>query len=203
MATAVWSKFYPLVLPNVPNCPTITVDQELAAVCADFCARTHIWRGSVEAQNTTANESTYPINDCAVIESVLWLLVDGDKLVHTDARQMRQEDFDRTGKPTHFWVVADTQVRLFPIPDDTYEITGELAFKPSRASRGIENWIYETWADAIVSGVLWKLCSIPGKEWSNIDLAMMHKAIFEKAIAQARIRDYRNVPLTVAMRPFA
>jgi hypothetical protein len=203
MATAAWSRFYPLILPNVPNCPTITVDQELAAVSADFCARTHLWRDSLEPQNTTVDEALYDVDDFAVLESVLWILVDGEKLAHTDPRHMRQEDFERKGKPTHFWVVADRSIRLFPIPDDVYEIKGEVALKPSRTSTGVEDWIYQTWADAIVSGVLWKLCSIVGKEWSNIDFAMMHKGIYERAITQARIRDYRNVPLSVSMRPFA
>lgn len=200
---ATWSSFYPLILPNVPNCPTITVDQELRTVSADFLARTHIWRDALDFQRTVPNIAVYDVDSTALIESVLWVLVDGEKLTHTDPRHMRQEDFERKGKPTDFWVVADRSIRLFPTPDDRYQITGEVALKTARTAVGVEDWIYETWADVIVSGVLWKLCSIVGKEWSNIEFATMHKTIYERGITQARIRDYRNVPLSVSMRPFA
>jgi hypothetical protein len=203
MANKSTNDFLPLLIPELPGCPEETMRAALAAVSADFCARTYLWREPLAPQNTAADKSTYDITDCAVVESVLWMLIDGDKLIHSDPRHMRQEDFDRKGKPTHFWVVSDTAVRLFPIPDDTYPITAEVVLKPSRAARTIPSWIFETWADAITSGAIWWLAKTPGKEWSNPDLAMMHRKIFEQAIAQARIRDYRNVPLSVAMRPFA
>jgi hypothetical protein len=203
MATKTWDSFLPLLVPELPGCPEETMRAALAAVSADFCARTHIWRDSLEPQNTIVDEALYDVDDFAVLESVLWVLVDGEKLRHTDPRHMRQEDFERKGKPTHFWVVADRSIRLFPIPDDVYEIKGEVALKPSRTSKGVEDWIYETWVDALVSGAIWWLAKTQGKEWSNMDLAMMHKGIYERAITQARIRDYRNVPLSVSMRPFA
>jgi hypothetical protein len=44
---------------------------------------------------------------------------------------------------------------------------------------------------------------IPGKEWSDITMAGMHKGLYERAITNARIRDFRGVHLMVRQRPAA
>jgi hypothetical protein len=75
--------------------------------------------------------------------------------------------------------------------------------KPNRAGTGVEDWIYETWADTIVSGAIAQLAMIPNKEWTDVSLAAMHKGMFERAITTARTRDFRGVKLSVRQRPFA
>ena len=75
--------------------------------------------------------------------------------------------------------------------------------KPNRSGTGVEDWIYETFADNIVSGAIAQLAMIPGKEWSDIAMAGMHKGLYERAITNARIRDFRGVHLMVRQRPAA
>jgi hypothetical protein len=202
MATTYWDKILPLVTPDIPGCPEESIKTALAAISADFCARTHLWRTDIEDQTTVIDQALYEVTDCAVIESVLWVLVDDKELVHIDERNVRKEDLDRKGVPTHFWVVDDTQIRLFPIPDSELSIEVRVALKPSRTAKGVESWIYETWADVLASGAVYRLARVPGKEWSNPDLAAMHKNLYEQGVTNARIRDLRNVQKKVQMRPF-
>ena len=202
MATTTWDTILPLVTPDIPGCPEATIKTAFAAVAADSCARTHIWRESLETQSTVVDQAEYEVNGSAVIESVLWILIDDREITHTDSRLVDHNDLLRTGRPSKYWVVREKAIRLFYIPDDVYTLKGEIALKPSRTARGVEDWIYETWADTLVSGVLWRLTRVPNKEWTNPDIALMNKKLYEQGVTNARIRDMRNVQLQVKLRRF-
>lgn len=199
---AYWDKIIPLVAPDIPTCPDETLKEALAAVAQDFCARTHLWREDIEDQTTVIGQSSYEVTDCAVIESVLWVLVDNQRMVHTDERLVNPEDLTRSGKPTHFWVEQDKNIRLFYTPDKALSLKVRVALKPSRTGKYIPEWIYQTWADALASGAVWRLAKVPGKDWSNPELAAMHKSMYEQAVTNARIRDFRNIEMQVRMRRF-
>jgi chromosome segregation and condensation protein ScpB len=74
--------------------------------------------------------------------------------------------------------------------------------KHARVATGVEDWIYATWADILVNGTVAQLAIMPGKEWSDMNLAAMHKILYEQAITKTRIRDSRGVQLMVRQRPF-
>lgn len=202
MATVLWADIHPLILPDVPGCPTPTVDTALAATAADFCARTHIWRETLDFGYTISGIPDYDIDGTAVIESVLWATLSGDDLKHIDPRYLDKSKLTDEGKPNAFWVVNDTAVRLFPIPDAKYRLDVTVALKPSRTATGIEDWIYESYVEPIVSGAIWRLARTPGKAWSNPEIAMYHHRLFEQGITNARIRDHRNVRMAVAQKAF-
>lgn len=205
MATVLWADIHSLVLPDVPGCPTPTIDVALAASAADFCARSHIWREELDPEIVISGIADYelsPNTTGAVLESVLWANLDGQPLEHVDARYVEKSKLDDTGKPTSFWLINDTTVRLLPIPDDRYDLTTAISVKPSRAATGVEDWIYESYVEPIVSGAIWRLARTPGKAWSDPEIAMYHHRMFEVGITQAKVRDHRNTILRVANRSF-
>jgi len=202
MATVLWADIHPLILPDVPGCPTPTVDTALAATAADFCARTHVWRETLDFDYAISGIPDYDITGTAVIESVLWATLAGDDLKHIDPRYLDKSKLTDEGKPNAFWVVNDTAIRLFPIPDAKYRLDVTVALKPSRTATGIEDWIYESYVEPIVSGAIWRLARTPGKAWSNPEIAMYHHRLFEQGITNARIRDHRNVRMSVAQKAF-
>jgi hypothetical protein len=173
----------------------------LAAVAADFCARTHIWRETLDTQYTIPNIAEYDIEGDAVIETPLWVVCNNQTLTHTDPRLLNKTDMMSKGQPSKFWMVNDTAIRLFYIPDKRFSLDVTVALKPSRTATGVETWIYETWGDALVSGAIWRLAKVPGKMWSSMDAAIAHRLIYEQAVTNARIRDFRAVPLRVSLNP--
>ena len=73
MANVQWDKVLDLITPEVPTCPEATIKQYLPIVASDFFARTHLWRVSMDGQNTVANQAVYDISSDSVdtvIESV-------------------------------------------------------------------------------------------------------------------------------------
>lgn len=192
----------PLTLPDLPGCPLITVRTALIASAAEFCQRTQIWRQEVGPIQVQKGRAEYGIGAPALVEAVVWAKCDGEHLRALDGRHVNPEHWDRVGKPTGFWRVNDTRIRLFPNPDQAYELYLYIALKPARDEIEIPEWLYETWAEAIASGAVWRLARIPMKEWSNPDVAHTHRMMFERAITDARIRDYRNTPMRVKLPSF-
>ena len=201
MATS-WDTFFPLLAPHLPGVPYASMEMALAAASADFCARTHLWRETLDEEETVAGEATYELFGSAVIESVLAVTLSGARVVHSDRRLLRPSYLTANGRPTHFSVVGDKAIRFSPIPDAAYPFVVDVVLKPSRTASGVETWIYETWADALVDGAVWRLARIPDKSWSNLALANEHKARFDRAIANAKTRDLRQINLRVNMRGF-
>jgi hypothetical protein len=205
MSTVLWDDVLHLITPEISTCPEATIKEYLPIVASDFFARTHLWRIDLSAFPTQINQEYYDI--CApyfdaVVEAVQWIKVDDKKLTHTDERLVNPEYLDSTGQPTHFWVKNDSSIRLFYIPDQVWDITGEVILKPKRTARGIPSWVYETWIDTIVSGVLYRLCRIKDKDWTDPEFSKMHKNLYEQGVTNSRIRDMRGVKLQVRMQHF-
>jgi len=191
-----WDKFLPILTPFLPRAPEVSMRSALAASAAEFLALTHLWRETLDTQFTVKGAAEYELSGSAIIESVLWVSVGGSQLTATDSRFAPPGLLAMEGKPTHYWMVNDTSVRLFPIPDTEYGVSISVALKPSRAATGVDDWVYESWADAIVSGAVHRLAQIPEKDWTDQKLAAEHRGRFERAVANAMARDLRQINLS-------
>lgn len=198
-----WSDFYPLLAPHVPGCPDVTMDTYLASTAADFFARTHVWRAAIDNIIIVPNVSEYDLSGDAVIEDIISASIDTDAFEQTDVRLIPQKDRTRTGKPQKFWMVEDTIISVWPIPEERHTVKLTAVLKPSRTATSVPDWIYETWADALVDGAVARLAHIPNKEWTSFDLYAFHKSRYERAIHNAKTRDWQGVDKTVMQRPFA
>lgn len=199
-----WETFFPLIQPHLPTCPEATLKAYLASTTADFCMRTQLWRETSEVLSTVADQAEYDLcGGVAKVEAVQWVTCNGIELSATDPRLVDHTELDRTGQPAAYWLKNDDTLRLFFIPDAVYTLQYELILKPSRTATSVKTWIYETWADKLVSGAIAQLARMPGKDWTDPAMAEMHRAMYEKAIADAEIRDKRNIDLRVRARPVA
>jgi|AntAceMinimDraft_1070359.scaffolds.fasta_scaffold06815_5 hypothetical protein len=198
----VWSDFYSLLAPHVPGCPDVSMDTHLSAAAADFLARSQVWRDVADKVFLVPNVSTYDISADFPIERITAAAIGGSDITQVDSREIPEKNRSEVGEPTKFWVVQDTMISVWPIPDKRYTMSFRAALKPSRTALSVPDWVYEVWADALVSGAIARLAAIPNKEWSDINAASMHKLMFERAITSARVRDLRGVESTVKMRPF-
>lgn len=198
-----WNDFLPLITPYVPSCPDTVIKTYLPIAAADFFARTYLWRDDIDAIYLAPNQIEYDLDAEAEVEDVLAVVYKSQPLTRTDLRLIPAERRGETGDPHSYWVQADKTIRVFPTPEERGKLSVTAVLKPSRVGTGVEDWVYETWADTLVSGAVARLASIPGKTWTDTGLAGLHKSLFEKAIIDARIRDFRGVRLSVKQRPAA
>ena len=198
-----WDDFLPMLRPHLPSCPDLTMRAGLAEIASDFFAKTYLWRDDIDTIYLTPNQVEYDLSADVVVEDVIAVRYGDEVLDRTDSRLLPHNELGETGAPKMFWVHADTTIRVHPIPDLPATLKVSAVLKPSRNGRGVDDWIFETWADAIVDGTIGKLAAIPGKEWTEFAMAEMRRRMYEQAITRARIRDFRGVRLTMRQRRFA
>lgn len=199
-----WADFLPLLAPHLPGCPDPSLKLYLASTASDFFARTYLWREQIDALYIAPNVVDYDLSaDTGLVEDVISVVYNETALERTDLRLIGAEKLSETGEPREYWVQADNTIRVFPTPTERTSLKVFAVLKPNRSGTGVEDWIYETFADTIVSGAIAQLAMIPGKEWSDVSLAGMHKGLYERAVTNARIRDFRGVPRMVRQRPAA
>jgi hypothetical protein len=197
-----WDEFLPLIVPHLPGCPNASLKTYLALSARDFFTKTYLWQDDIDAVYLAPNQVEYDLDAHAEVEDVLAVVLDNEQLDRTEFRLIPFERRDERGQPRLYWIHSDRTIRVFPTPDRRNVMKVSAVLKPSRNALGVEDWIYETWADTIVNGAVAQLAIMPGKEWTDPALAAMHKAMFEQDITKTRIRDYRGVQLKVRQRPF-
>ena len=197
-----WDDFLPLAIPHLPGCPNASIKTYLALSARDFFTKTYLWQDDIDAVVLKPNQVEYDLDAEAEVEDVLAVVIEGQQLDRTEFRLIPFERRDEVGQPRMYWIHSDRTIRVFPTPDKPATLSISAVLKPARNARGVEDWIYETWADTIVNGAVAQLAIMPGKEWTSIEMAAMHKALFEQAVTKTRIRDFRSVPLKVRQRPF-
>lgn len=198
-----WNDFMPLIAPHLPTCPSAFIQTNLADVAADFFARTYLWRDNIDAIVLAPDQVEYELSADAVVEDIIAVTYGDEVLDRTDSRLLPHNRMTETGTPKLYWVHSDTTIRVHPIPEAPATLKVSAVLKPSRSGRGVDDWIFETWADTIVDGAIAKIAAVPGKDWTDVAMAEMRKRLYEQAITRARIRDFRGVRLTVRQRPFA
>lgn len=200
----IWDDFLPLMSPHLPGCPNASMRLYLASTAADFFARTYLWREQISGITVVTGAVDYDLDpDTGLVENVISVVYGETPLTRTDLRLIGAEKLSETGEPREYWIQADNSIRIFPIPEERSSLKVYAVLKPNRSGTGVEDWIYETFADTLVSGAIAQLAMTPGKEWSDVALAGMHKGLYERAITNARIRDFRGVHLMVRQRPAA
>jgi hypothetical protein len=197
-----WDDFLPLVIPHLPGCPNASIKTYLALTAREFFEKTYLWQDDIDAIYLAPNQVEYDLDAEAEVEDVLAVVLDNELLDRTEFRLIPFAQRDEKGQPRMYWIHSDRTIRVFPTPDKRAVMKVSAVLKPARNATGVEDWIYDTWADTLVNGVISRLAIMPGKEWTDVNLAAMHKALFEQAITKTRIREYRGVQLKVRQRPF-
>ncbi len=176
------------------------MQSHLQESAAEFIGRSELWRFDIEPDFTSKNTSDYEIDvpTGAVLENILALYVDGAATRRVTDRHFQLSSTHDNAAPSFYSLYQDNQIRFFPTPDKKYTFEGTGVLKPSLSATGVEDFIFETHGRSIACGVIWRLAVVPGKEWSNPELALYYKSEFYRHMDAASGRDTRRVNLRVA-----
>jgi hypothetical protein len=168
MADKVWADWYDAVLPSLPGLPAgAPADYFIRRAAIELCDRTGVYRASITALSTIANQALYSIASSLANTEVSRVL----RMRYSNTRELTHRSPDwltehyggknwRTTEvsgPTasiEFWTQFTPQsVLLVPVPNDAVAsiITGEVAVRPTIAAAGVEELIgtehFQTIAD--------------------------------------------------------
>lgn len=205
MAIVNYEKLLPYVQPYVPECPEFVILSHIAEAAMRFCEQSYLWVFDVDSDTFVEGEDIYDIDvpTGAVLEDVLHLEVDGRPIARVSDAGLPPNFSDRARRPEYYAIYRDTQIRVYPKPDQAYAFRGKAVAKPTLDASGIENFIYTTYGRAIANGAISQLAAIPEKAWTNPTISQVYGQQFNAAITAARVRDHRTVNQRVRPRPFA
>lgn len=199
-----WASFLPYIQPLLPGCPEIIIETHLQEAAAEFCAVSQIWRYDIDKDFTSKNTAEYDIDvpQRAVLEDILVLYINGQAVKRVSDRHFDLPSSIAAGRPSSYAVYQDSQVRFYPTPDGKYDFEGVGVLKPALNATGVEDFIFETHGRSIACGAIFRLAIIPGKEWTNPELAAYYKSEFYKHATDAKGRDTRRAGLRAKLVGF-
>lgn len=196
-----WSNFYDLVMPGLPGCPFVMVDNALRQSAMVFCEQSLAWRFNhpdIPVIAGTAEYAFLPPADAAV-HCVTHAVLNGEEIeTHTGESGIAIWNWrNQSGTPLYVLGGA-TAVTLVPIPDTAGILTMVVALKPSASSTGIDDTLFNEFRESIIHGALAQLMLSPEKPYTNAQLATHHQRQFGISTAAAGMRvarSYTRAPL--------
>ena len=141
------------------------------AFCNDSLVQ-HLRLDSQRAQPGTAEFDVTPPPSQAIAR-VLRVWIDGCE-IHATPSDCINDGLASTGWPRTFYTQQNSSVLsalLYPIPDAAYLIQVEVATRPLRNAKSLENDLFDLWMEPIVEGAKARLMAIPDQPFSNPGMA--------------------------------
>ena len=207
--------FMPHLLTDLPGCPDSLVKQQLLFAAIEFCSETHAWNEIQDPITVIDKINEYDI------EVPTGARVVAVKDVWASNRKLRPVTMDQLfelipnwqtaegSEPTYYNASTDwTTLRVFPRPlgANKARITLRVAYAPSMSATAIPDEIAIKFWDGLIGGTKARLMMIPGKAWTNAQLAMVHRRDFDDGVIKAKIsalHDRVQGSLSVRPHPFA
>lgn len=196
--TIAWDSYLPEVLPEVPNCPDQVAINAIRSAAIEFCQKTRVWRTSFGPLSLVANTSSYPVAvpantelvtviQAAVLSNGSWSDIYGPYSEETMDMDIATWREDTTASLPNRYLNDVNNIKVYPIPTQNYasSLKGIMSLRPTRASTGGDDILYNDWLDAIASGAKSKLQANLTATWRNPELSAHHKNIFDSGKAQA------------------
>jgi hypothetical protein len=189
-----YSDLLPDILPHVAKCPMPSITRAVQVVAQDYFQRSEAWTHQLPPTDVinavSATTVSLPADTRLVVPKTLF--VAGERLATTNEEMLALSFGDwRSQSDTPRYVMIDDyigdQLILAVTPNATISngLTGTVAVKPVRSAVELPAEIMETHGDRLVDGVLARLLMMKNTEWYDSNLAMYHKAEYERGIDEA------------------
>jgi hypothetical protein len=206
------SAFFPRILPYLPGCPEPLAAQVLIDAAIEFCDSSLVLRQNLDTFNTVVGRVQYDLDAPSAqhdINRVLGVTLDGKELVAGMAEAIRGDMPTAPAKPRGFYTDRTDSVftlMLSPPPDEVYSVVVNVALSPARTATQLDDDLYNTWINPIVSSAIAQAMQIPGQPFSNPAQAQILLNSVARQTVTSRIEgNYGFVrgSMRVRSRPFA
>lgn len=210
MATPNLDSLFPLLMPELPECPFDTVRLAVRRACRTFCRESTAWRvlltpipmeEGVGSYALTLPPNTELVTICNVYAPVGEL--SGKAL--DQLRLILPDWATAIGSPSFFNTLDYATLRLYPAPSAHYVgalYTPRVALMTTLAAQDLPAELTVRYDEALAAGALSHLLATIGRPWSNPARAAQEKTAFASAIAAARIAiEHERVKGNIRVQP--
>jgi hypothetical protein len=174
------------ILPHVMGCPTPAVEWAVRLACIDFCNRVELVTEDATI-DTVAGQATYdpflalqPVD--YVARRLLGVWRGTEEL--TDGRPA--SPVDEQAAPLHYYLTGTGLIGLNPIPSDIETLTARVVVRPTIDAVTVPDALVSQYSETIAAGALARLHGLPGKLWTDHNLAQLRQRDFDHACGIAQ-----------------
>lgn len=200
--------------PASLSCPSLVMADAIRQTVIDLCERAQVWKYThpdVAVTTPAYNYSFSPPDAQSVVSLILTARLDDLPIDILTPEQgittfPQFPDTTNMGEPTALWQMDQRGFNLAPTPDIAYTLKLTTTLKPTVTSTGADATVIQEHLETIIHGSLHRLLLQKKREWYDADLAGYHGKQYSYKLnvfrSQAQ-RGFTNLPIGVAMRPFA
>lgn len=190
------TKFIPHILPEVFQCPSVTITDAVKQAAIEFCTKSHLWVNTSEATTITEDENVYkftPPTGAKVI-TVSVAFISGERVYSKTVEWLdRCVPGWRTlteAVPRYYFMKEEGNIQLVGTPSVTTDdaLTLDAILKPSQDATSVPEFLFEDWVEILSAGALARLQSIPGRVWTDSVRAAQKQKQFRRGINAAKAR---------------
>jgi hypothetical protein len=164
-----------------PTCPEPTAFWAIRQAAIDFCEATRSWRYEDEFNVTDqyAQGITTPFG--SVLLDIEEVRFDGCALTrvtpaYLDARYHNWRDAEVASGPAYVTQTEMNTIRIFPVQDGAVKVS--LWLKPAQDCDELPDYLSDQYRETIANGALGRILALPGKAFTNVQLAVAFSAAF-------------------------
>lgn len=200
MPTTNYTSWYDQVLVDIPGVLQALALDAIRNAAIEFCEKSLAWTHEHDPVSIAALVNVYdyskPANAMVVRPLQAWVNEREPILFKTPAElsDLLGDWRAAKGAPQFITQVRPTQFYLVPKPTVSIAngLTLRVALKPSRASTGLETFLFEDYLDAITAGAKARLFAMPKKPWTDAGAASNQRDAFDTKIRETRDRVLRG-----------
>lgn len=202
-------QFLPMVWPSAPNCPLPIVYDHVRNAAEEFCTRTRTWRYIVTMKTGAAPEGaglpyTLPFDLGAGLPSIVEVYMpempEGAVIfelerAHYDRRcellpvsyvDHTPHEWTSDATPREICQVEPGGFILYGRGTGNLDLTLSLFLKPNSGGPAhdllLPDWMLSSHGRLIADGAIARICALPGKVWTNPDVAAFHGTNFMEGL---------------------
>lgn len=186
-----WADFYDFCHADVPGVSTFAAERELRRAAQEFFEKTKCWKADL-----------YPVYLFPSIDVYDLEVPKGSTIVKvlqaTDAGGNHVNLLTQGQGGAGIAFQTQLQFRAVPMPSGRSIVKLRAVLMPNHAAQGIEDALFEQYAEVIARGAKARLYLQPQKTYTNPELAAVEKEEFTLAIARERVaaaKGFSGAPL--------
>lgn len=181
------SSFHPYVAPEVIGCPSPLIDQALRVVAAEFCRSTLAWSEISDPTPLVDGQADYepdlPIDAQLVTVRDVWC---GSRQLQPISQSQTINQGTATAPSFYNMAANRLAVTVFPTPaSPTESLVFRACFAPTLTAETLPDLFSQGALDALSSGTKARLMQMPGVPWSNPQLGLYYRQIFDNGVISA------------------
>ena len=204
-----FSDFTEFVRPECQGVPSFLLEKAIRDSAIEFCKRTGVFIPEPEEILITGGINEYDLSlpTGTELNFITDIFANKTRLeaISYSALLHKIGDGAEKGTPAFYSQKDNTSFFLAPIPDVADTLRVLYSLKPSANSSSIPDTIGKENREAIAQGAIFRLQMMPNQPFSNPNLALAKKSLFDKEVGKA-IRQvkfgFSGGNLTVRKREF-